>query len=285
VLTGASRPLIESDDDLYGDPSPSNKSSFLQHRTPPYIPSPPTPVTDLSLLDSPCFTKSPLLPSNFHLDHYGRSTSRAAVQRTNTNRPLDISLDSPPNSPPRRAKEDGFFTDMEGQPESSCDKGIEDVMKSLTVHSCKASGSALRGRSPATATHRSAGPSPSESSSHSASESRKQPRDVGAEVTKKLADASDSLLLHMQNKSESKVSSKRMKFEYARFSKELQAHEAYAEREHDARRFIATQSHERAMSEDKTRQLELELRLEEAKYRRLAMEHIGQVDTIGDEAN
>ncbi|KAG2741253.1 hypothetical protein P692DRAFT_20956464 [Suillus brevipes Sb2] len=94
-----------------------------KHHTPPYIPSPPpTPVTDLSLLDSPRFTTSPLLPSNFHLDHYGRSTSCAAVQQTNTNRPPDISLDSPP----RCAKEDGFFTDMDGQPESSCDKGIEE---------------------------------------------------------------------------------------------------------------------------------------------------------------
>jgi hypothetical protein len=101
-------------------------------------------------LDSPRFMTSPLLPSNFHLDHYGHSTSRAAAQQTNTNQPPDISLDSPPNSPPRHTKEDGFFTDMEGQPELSCDKGIEDVMKSLTVHSHKASGSALRGRSPAT---------------------------------------------------------------------------------------------------------------------------------------
>ncbi|KAG2346645.1 hypothetical protein BDR05DRAFT_945651 [Suillus weaverae] len=215
----------------------------------------------------------------------GEIFDQPLVQQTNTNRPPDISFDSPPNSPPRHAKEDDFFTDMEGQPESSCDKGIEDVMKSLTVHSCKASGSALHGRSPATATHRSAGPSPSESTFCSASESHKRTRDVGAEVTKKLADASDSLLLHMQNKSESKVSSKRMKFEYARFSKELQAREAHAEREHNAHRFIATQSHERAMSEDKTRQLELELRLEEAKYRRLAMERINQVDTIGDKAN
>ncbi|KAG1899069.1 uncharacterized protein F5891DRAFT_981460 [Suillus fuscotomentosus] len=172
---------------------------------------------------------------------------------------------------------------MECQPESSGgdSEGIEDVMKSLTMHSHKASCSGLRGRSPATS-HR---PSASGSNTRSASESRKRPHDLGAEVTKKLTDASDSLLLHMQDKSDSKASSKRMKFDYAKFSKELKAREAHAEHEHDARRFIATHSHERAMSEDKTRQLELEIRLEEAKYRHLAMERFGRDGTTDDDAN
>jgi hypothetical protein len=111
---------------------------------------------------------------------------------------------------------------MEYQSKSSGGEGIEDVMKSLTVQSHKASSSSLHGQSPATSTCHNRGPS-SEATSHSASESCKWPHDLGAEVTKKLNDASDLLILHMQDKSNSKALSKQMKFNYARFLKELKA--------------------------------------------------------------
>ncbi|KAG1896304.1 uncharacterized protein F5891DRAFT_1193330 [Suillus fuscotomentosus] len=348
TLAGASCPPIESDDDLYSDLSHSNKPSFLQHRTSSCIPSPQISVTDLSSLDSPSSTTSPLPPLNLCLNHYSLSPSYPAVARpTNTNQPPDISLDSPPrhttqipshavspDSPPPHANEDNFFTDMECQPESSgvAVAYVVEVQPPLTVHQHLGlilvqhlsrvpntnHYSFLNSKSfkrPVTA------PVPknmftikevpiiasivelpeSRDLSDNAedvdvmprdtlgmfqtSESRKRPRDLGAELTKKLADASDSLLLHMPDKSDSKASSKRMKFDYAKFSKELKAREAHAEREHDARRFIATHSHERAMSEDKTRQLELEIRLEEAKYRHLAMERFGMDGTTDDDAN
>ncbi|KAG2126452.1 hypothetical protein BD769DRAFT_1668464 [Suillus cothurnatus] len=238
MLTRASHPLVDSDNNLYSD------------------------------LNSPLIT-FPLLPANLHLSH---SVSCPAARPANTNQLPDILLDSPPRNTtwicshtvapppdsPSQHTNNNFFTDMEYQPEPSGGEGIENVMKSLMVQSCKASGSSLRGQSPATSTRHNAGPS-SEAASCSASESHKWPHDLGAEVTKKLNDASDSLILHMQDKSDSKALSKRMKFDYARFSKELKACKAYAEHEHDVHRFIASHSHECAMSEEKTRQLELEI--------------------------
>jgi hypothetical protein len=79
-----------------------------------------------------------------------------------------------------------------------------------------------------------------------------------------------------------KASSKWMKFEYTRFSKELKACKAHTECEHNSHQVMANHDHECAMSEDRTRQLELEIRLEEAKYHHLAMEcGLG----LDDEAN
>ncbi|KAG1855660.1 hypothetical protein DFJ58DRAFT_727474 [Suillus subalutaceus] len=139
---------------------------------------------------------------------------------------------------PQDVDDDNGFGHMDLQPESSGSerhRGCDEILDSAL----------------------SVGPSPS--GSRSTSESRKWPHDIGADVTKKLADASDSLLLHVQNKSDVRASSKRMKFEYARFSKELKAHEAHAEHEHDSRQVMANHDHECAISEDKTRQLELEI--------------------------
>ncbi|KAG1835019.1 hypothetical protein DFJ58DRAFT_735648 [Suillus subalutaceus] len=268
VAAGTSHSLIDSDDDLYNDLSSSNKPSFLQHRDPSSIPSS---LPQISGTDSPSSMTSPLLPLNPPLDYHTCSTPGPAAPPSNINQPPDISLDSPPRnsalarlctfiareSPPQDVDDNNGFGHMDLQPESSGSESIKGVMKSLTVHSHKASGSALCGRSPATSTHRSVGPSPS--GSRSTSESHKQLHNIGADVTKKLADASDSLLLHVQNKSDVKASSKQMKFEYARFSKELKACEAHAERKHDSHQVMANLNHERAISEDKTRQLELEI--------------------------
>jgi hypothetical protein len=127
-------------------------------------------------------------------------------------------------------------------------------MKSLMVHSYKVSCSALHGRSPAASTHCTL-----PSGSYLTSVSCKRPHNVGTGLTKRLSDASDSLLLHVQNKSDVKASSKWMKLEYTRFSKELKAHKAHAEHEHNSCQVMANHDHERAMSEDSIRQLKLEI--------------------------
>ena len=77
----------------------------------------------------------------------------------------------------------------------------------------------------------------------------------------------------MQDTSDTRSSNKQMKIDYARFSKELKACQAHADREHDTCKYMAVHTHELALSEEKTRQLELEIWLEEMKMRHLAMQH------------
>ncbi|KIK23913.1 hypothetical protein PISMIDRAFT_10524 [Pisolithus microcarpus 441] len=102
-------------------------------------------------------------------------------------------------------------------------------------------------------------------SSSGSSTARKQPRDVGSEVSAKLSKTSDSLVCQIQNSAEAKSEAKRMKIQAQIVGKELKACDKHAQHEHDLKMRMMENKHERSMANEKTKQLELELRLEEAR--------------------
>jgi hypothetical protein len=147
------------------------------------------------------------------------------------------------------------------------DASTSRMMKSLTVHSCKASGAHHSGHT--TSSDQDSDPLPTTSNR---SVSHKRPRDMAAEFNTKLNNASDSLMRHIQDSTTAKVEHKRLKIESKLASIELKARLSRDEREHVLRSTSAAQSHERAMADEWTRQLELEIKLEQVKLECLALE-------------
>ncbi|KAG1727126.1 hypothetical protein EDB19DRAFT_1914346 [Suillus lakei] len=146
------------------------------------------------------------------------------------------------------------------------DASASQMMKSLTVHSRKASGAHHSGH---TSSDQDSDPLPTTSNR---SVSRKRPRDMAAEFNTKLNDASDNLMRHIQDSTTAKVEHKCLKIESKLASIELKARLSRDKREHVLRSTSAAQSHERAMADERTRQLELEIKLEQVKLERLALE-------------
>jgi hypothetical protein len=178
--------------------------------------------------------------------------------------------------------------DVRMDPNSSEDSDIATsrMMTTLTMHSRKASATSSLGARRAlntpghTSSDQDSDLSPTTFHSRSTSASRKRPRDVTADVTTKLNEVSDTLVRHIQDSSLSKIENKRLRIESKVLGRELKARETRAEREHELRTSMAAQTHERAMADEKTRQLELELKLEQVKLERerLAMEKSGGGD-------
>ena len=63
-----------------------------------------------------------------------------------------------------------------------------------------------------------------------------------------------------------------MKIEAHVFSKEIKSRDQRDQREHEMKLKMVENDHERSMASEKTKQLELEIRLEEMKARRIEME-------------
>ncbi|KAG2155202.1 uncharacterized protein EDB93DRAFT_1247696 [Suillus bovinus] len=102
--------------------------------------------------------------------------------------------------------------------------------------------------------------------------SRKRLHDVMAEFTMKMSQASDTLIQHIQESSVTEADHKRMKMETKIAARELKAHESRDEHEHLLCTALATQIHELAMADQRTKQLELEVKLEQIKLDCLALE-------------
>ncbi|KAG2054944.1 hypothetical protein BDR06DRAFT_971295 [Suillus hirtellus] len=102
--------------------------------------------------------------------------------------------------------------------------------------------------------------------------SYKQPHDMAAEFNAKLNDASDSLMWHIQDSTIAKVEHKRLKIESKLAGIELKARLTQDEHEYVLWSTSAAQSHEQAMADEQTRQLELEIKLEQVKLEHLALE-------------
>ncbi|KAG2746071.1 hypothetical protein P692DRAFT_20741080 [Suillus brevipes Sb2] len=103
----------------------------------------------------------------------------------------------------------------------------------------------------------------SPNTSHKRSVSLKWPRDPTTELTMKLNEASDTLIWHIRDASTVKADHKHLKLETHLASRELKMRESHAECEHGLRSMIAIQNHERAMADEWTKQLKLEIRLED----------------------
>ncbi|KIK22275.1 hypothetical protein PISMIDRAFT_11744 [Pisolithus microcarpus 441] len=102
-------------------------------------------------------------------------------------------------------------------------------------------------------------------SSSGSSTACKQPQDVGSKVSAKLSETSDSLICQIQNSTEAKSKAKQMKIQAQIIGKELKAHDKHAQCEHDLKMRMMENKHEWSMANEKTKQLELELRLKEAR--------------------
>ncbi|KAG2742419.1 hypothetical protein P692DRAFT_20749551 [Suillus brevipes Sb2] len=136
----------------------------------------------------------------------------------------------------------------------------------MTVHSRKASGTHHSGH---TSSDQDSDPSPTTSNR---SASHKRPRDMVAEVNTKLSDTSDTLMWHIKDSTTAKVEHKRLMIESRLASIKLRGRLSRDEREHELRSTSAAQSHERAIADERTKQLELEIKLEEVNVARLALE-------------
>ncbi|KAG2154157.1 uncharacterized protein EDB93DRAFT_1248364 [Suillus bovinus] len=146
------------------------------------------------------------------------------------------------------------------------DASTRKIMKTLMLHSHKASSTHLPGH---TSSDQDSDPLPSTSSR---SVSRKWPRDATSEFNAKLNNASDSLMRHIQDSSTAKAKHKCLKIKSKLASMELRACVTRDEREHMLWSASAAQSHERAMADEQTKQLELEIKLEQVKLEHLALE-------------
>ncbi|KAI6001441.1 hypothetical protein EDD15DRAFT_2527414 [Pisolithus albus] len=144
------------------------------------------------------------------------------------------------------------------------------VLQSLTSHAHQASGSNKGKGSVKPPSHSgSASLRPPSVISSSSSSARKRQRDIGSEISTKLSETSGEIIRQIQDSAEANSSNKRLRIQAHIISKELKIQESNAQREHELKAKRMDIEHEREMAEIKTKQLELELRLEEMKLRRM----------------
>lgn len=202
-----------------------------------------------------------------------------------------FSLNSPPNNRPRAPR--SFLTptnpthpfqkshDVEMMnPSDDSDTAASHMMNALTVHSRKASAGNLAHR----VAHASGGHTTATSSNNTSeaesptgmgtgsTSSRKRPRgDLQPDISA-LTAVAGLLAKKIDGNSSTKADTKRLRLESKLASRELKAREARDEHEHTLRAAMTAHDHERAMADERTRQLELEIKLEHAKMERIAME-------------
>ncbi|KIK13827.1 hypothetical protein PISMIDRAFT_17701 [Pisolithus microcarpus 441] len=152
------------------------------------------------------------------------------------------------------------------------------VLKSLSSHAVKVGATTSAGKDKGkekvtTDTNSmSLGIPPRAPSSSGSSAARKRLRDPGSDISSKLSKASNSLVQQIQNSAEAKSESKRMRIQAEIVGKELRARDKNAQREHELKMKMVGNEHELSMAGEKTKQLELELKLEQAKIARLEAE-------------
>ncbi|KIK32296.1 hypothetical protein CY34DRAFT_19148 [Suillus luteus UH-Slu-Lm8-n1] len=146
------------------------------------------------------------------------------------------------------------------------DASMSQMMKCLTVHSRKASDTHHSGH---TSSDQDSDPL---STTSNRSASRKRPCDMAAKFNAKLNDASDSLMRHIQDSTTAKIEHKCLKIESKLAGIKLKAHLTRDKCEHVLWHTSIAQSYEQAMADERTRQLELEIKLEQVKLEHLALE-------------
>ena len=156
------------------------------------------------------------------------------------------------------------------------------MLKTLTVHSRKASGTLGTHASGHTSSEQDSDLSPATSCSGSLSRNLKRSHDTPANIVATLNTATSALFQQIQDTSGVKADNKRMKLDRRLLSRELKVCEAQAEREHALRSSMAAQTHERALADERTKQLQLELELEKVRLQRLVAER--GLDLSGDGA-
>ncbi|KIK13192.1 hypothetical protein PISMIDRAFT_18161, partial [Pisolithus microcarpus 441] len=109
-------------------------------------------------------------------------------------------------------------------------------------------------------------------SSSGSSAARKQSQDAGSDISMKLSEASDTLVQQIQNSAEAKSETKQMKIQAQVVGKELKACNKNAQREYELKMKMVENEHELSMASERTKQLELELKLEQARIARLEAE-------------
>ncbi|KAG2068201.1 hypothetical protein BDR04DRAFT_1119940 [Suillus decipiens] len=169
--------------------------------------------------------------------------------------PNNISLNSPePEDRPKYSLPSTNTTGSKARAASvqmdtseDSDMAASCMMKSLPMHSCKAS----------LGVHTSGGHISSDqdsdqspTTSHNRSASRKWLQDPAAELTMKLNEASDTLVQHIQEASTVKSNHKCLKLETQLASRELKMHESHTEHEHRLQTIITIQNHEHAMADE-----------------------------------
>jgi hypothetical protein len=168
-------------------------------------------------------------------------------------------------------------------PSDDSDTAASHMMNALTVHSRKASTSGSLGRRVA---HASGGHTTATSSNNTSEadsptlhgsragtgsgSSRKRPR--GDLILQDVNAMTDMLVKRLDESTSMKADTKRLRLESKLASRELKAREAHAEREHALRAAMTAHDHEHAMADERTRQLELEIKLEQAKMEHIALE-------------
>ncbi|KAI6108270.1 hypothetical protein F5141DRAFT_1216009 [Pisolithus sp. B1] len=143
---------------------------------------------------------------------------------------------------------------------------IANVLQLLTLHAHQASRSS-KGKSSVKPPSQSGSVSlcPPSVASSSSSSACKCLRDIGSEISMKLSETSQEIICQIQDLAEANSTTKQMKIQAHIISKELKVRESNAQHEHDLKAKMIDIEHEQAMAEIKTKQLELQLHLEEMK--------------------
>ena len=238
-----------------------------------------------------------LEPGELIEEHNSNSDSPVVIAPHESGPVTVFSLDSPTNNRPRARRP--FLTpthpthhdpsqknhDVEMMnPSDDSDTAASHMMRTLTVHSQKASAGSLGHR----AVHASGGHTTATSSNNTSeaesptlhgslagmgsTSSRKRQRGDLQQDVSAIAAVADLLAKKLDGSTSTKADTKRLRLESKLASQELKAREARDEREHALRAAMAAHDHERAMADERTRQLELEIKLEQAKMERIALE-------------
>lgn len=275
------RPLPMFDDNEHPDWDNINPSEAPTPGPSSHLPSAPSKLSE----SSPTMR----LPQSTHYVQLPQPAYQhpVAVPRLNTTQTSHLpiySLDSPEREirpllsintagKSRAVTEDVQMEDTSGDSDTAA---TSRMLKTLTVHSRKASGTLgarhMLSSSGHTSSDQDSDLSPTTSHNRSLSRNLKRSRDAPADIVSKLSTASDTLIQHIQNASVVKADNKRMKMDSKMLRSELRIREAHAEREHALRSSMAAQTHERALADERTKQLQLELELEKVRLQRVVAE-------------
>ncbi|KIK18208.1 hypothetical protein PISMIDRAFT_14517 [Pisolithus microcarpus 441] len=102
-------------------------------------------------------------------------------------------------------------------------------------------------------------------SSSRSSAAHKWSQDASLDISMKLSQVSNTLIQQIQNSTEAKSKTKQMKIQAQVIGKELKACDKNAQHEYELKMKMVENKHELLMASKRTKQLELELKLEQAR--------------------
>ncbi|KIK19896.1 hypothetical protein PISMIDRAFT_13327 [Pisolithus microcarpus 441] len=181
-----------------------------------------------------------------------------------------------PNSPPASINSLPTFSKSYSQPVlagTDTPPSTADVLQMLTSHTCQV-GAGGKGKAKVMMDINpiSLSVSAHTPSSSGSSAAHKWPWDINSDVSTKLSKASNSLICQIQHSTEAKTETKWMKFQAQIVSKELKAHNKNAQHKHDPKLKMVENEHKLSMATERTKQLELELKIEEVRLAQLEAE-------------